>query len=88
MRSTGLHRLATAGFVVVAAVVLLVVGLAFRGAFASGVTVTVDTGRAGLMLERGAMVKAHGVQVGTVTEDRHTPAGPVVVIRLDPADAA
>ncbi|MGN0042621.1 MCE family protein [Rhodococcus sp. (in: high G+C Gram-positive bacteria)] len=88
MRSTGLHRLATAGFVVVAAVVLVVVGLAFRGAFASGVTVTVDTGRAGLMLERGAMVKAHGVQVGTVTEVRHTPAGAEVVIRLDPADAA
>ncbi len=80
--------MAVAGLVVAAATVFLCVGLAFRGSLSPGVTVTVETGRTGLMLERGAMVKAHGVQIGTVSEVRHTPDGAHVVLRLEPADAA
>lgn len=83
-----LPTVAVAGLTVVSAVVLVLVGLAFRGSFAPGVTVVVETGRTGLVLERGAMVKAHGVQIGTVSEVRHTPDGAEVVLRLEPGDAA
>jgi len=87
MRRDWAPTAAAAGLVVVATAVLVFVGLGFRGSFTPATTVTVETDRTGLMLERGAMVKAHGVQVGSVSEVRHTPGGAQVVLRLDPSDA-
>lgn len=81
-------KAATTGLVVVSALVLVLVYHGFRGSFTPGVTVTVESGRTGLMLERGAMVKAHGVQVGSVSDVRHTADGAVVEVRLDPDEAA
>ncbi|MEE2035182.1 MCE family protein [Rhodococcus chondri] len=81
-------RLAAAGLVVVSVGILLFVYHSFRGSFVPGVVVTVETARSGLVLEPGAMVKSHGVQVGTVSEVRHTPSGVHVELRLHPDDAA
>lgn len=81
-------RAVVAVVVVVAAVVLWAVYGAFSGSFTSGVTISIQTDRAGLMLERGAMVKAHGVQVGKVTDVRPTPEGAVIDLVLNPDDAA
>lgn len=81
-------RAATAGLIVVSAVVLVLVYHGFRGSFTPGVTVTVESGRTGLMLERGAMVKAHGVHIGSVSDVRRTSEGAVLELRLDPDAAA
>lgn len=85
---TWLPKIVTAALVVVIAAVLLLVYHSFRGSFAPGITVTVETDRAGLMLDRGSMVKAHGVQVGTVASVVHTQSGAVVELSLNPDDAA
>ncbi|TCN43871.1 phospholipid/cholesterol/gamma-HCH transport system substrate-binding protein [Rhodococcus sp. SMB37] len=84
---TWVPKVVAAALVVVIAVVLLLVYHSFRGSFTPGISVTVETDRAGLMLERGSMVKAHGVQVGTVASVAHTPSGAVIELSLDPDDA-
>lgn len=81
-------KFAAAGFVVFSVAVLVLAYHGFRGSFTPGVRVTVESGRSGLMLEHGAMVKAHGVHVGSVTAVHHTASGAVVELRLDPDAAA
>lgn len=90
MRSvpTWLPKVAATCFVVVSALVLVFVYHGFRGSFTPGVKVTVESGRSGLMLEDGAMVKAHGVHVGSVTAVQQTSSGAVIELRLDPDAAA
>src|SRR5690606_19619785 len=85
---TWLPKVAATCFVVVSALVLVFVYHGFRGSFTPGVTVTVESGRSGLMLEDGAMVKAHGVHVGSVTAVQQTASGAVIELRLDPDAAA
>src|SRR5690606_12572560 len=85
---TWLPKVAAICFVVVSALVLVFVYHGFRGSFTPGVKVTVESGRSGLMLEDGAMVKAHGVHVGSVTTVQQTPSGAVIELRLDPDAAA
>jgi len=85
---THLPRIAVAATLLVAVGILALVHQSYRGGFASGVTVTVETGRAGLVLDRGALVKRHGVQVGTVAAVHPSPTGAVVELSLFPGDAA
>ncbi|MBH0119310.1 Mce family protein, partial [Rhodococcus sp. CX] len=47
---THLPRIAVAAILLVAVGILALVHQSYRGGFASGVTVTVETGRAGLVL--------------------------------------
>ncbi|NLU82416.1 MCE family protein [Rhodococcus sp. HNM0569] len=80
-------KAAAAGFVCVLVAVLVLVYVSFRGGLATGTVVAVETHRAGLVLEPGSMVKAHGVQVGTVTGIRAGPDGVLIDLRLDPEEA-
>lgn len=75
-----------AGFATVAAlvgVVALAVSL-FRGDFTQGLPVTVLSKRAGLVLNAGAKVKLHGVQIGHVTAITTRPDGEAAIkVALD-----
>ena len=88
MMRTQLPRIAVAAVLVVTAGLLALVYQSYRGGFTPGITVTVETDRAGLVLDRGALVKHHGVQVGTVTAVHPSPTGAVVELSLFPDDAA
>ncbi|WP_254849293.1 MCE family protein [Mycobacterium sp. GA-1841] len=70
-----------AGFATVAAligVLALAVSL-FRGDFRQGMPVTVLSHRAGLVLNAGAKVKLHGVQIGRVTAIETRPDGQAAI---------
>jgi phospholipid/cholesterol/gamma-HCH transport system substrate-binding protein len=51
------------------------------------VDVTIESGRAGLVMQPGALVKMHGVEVGKVTAVRQTADGAEVDIRLAASEA-
>ncbi|MQY21763.1 MCE family protein [Nocardia macrotermitis] len=63
--------------------VLAVTYAAYRGAFRPAVDITIESGRAGLALRTGALVKRHGVEVGRVARVEQGSAGAVVDVRLD-----
>lgn len=87
-RETVLRRLAALGLVAVLGAIVAVTLAAYRGGLgADAVVITVDSGRSGLVLEPGAMVKMHGVQIGAVTAVDAHGAGARLTLRLDP-DAA
>nr|WP_329779421.1 MCE family protein [Mycolicibacter sp. MYC017] len=67
---------ATAGMLV--GVVVLAASL-FRGDFSRGLSVTVLSPRAGLVLNTGAKVKLHGVQIGRVTAINTHPDGQATI---------
>ena len=56
---------------------------AYRGAFRPGTEIIVESGRAGLALRSGALVKRHGVEVGRVVDVGHGPHGATVTVRLE-----
>ncbi len=72
--------------------ILLIVGvvaaayLAYRGtvtdAIAPSVSVSVQSDRAGLVMQRGALVKMNGVEIGTVSQVRPSIRGAVIDLRL------
>ncbi|MDQ1181716.1 MCE family protein [Rhodococcus sp. SORGH_AS_0301] len=72
--------------------ILLIVGvvaaayLAYRGtvreAIMPSVTVSVQSDRAGLVMQRGALVKMNGVEIGTVSQVRPSTRGAVIDLRL------
>jgi phospholipid/cholesterol/gamma-HCH transport system substrate-binding protein len=75
------HRRSLAGLLTVAAivgVVALSVSL-FRGDFDQGLSVTVISPRAGLVLNADAKVKLHGVQIGHVTAIDARPDGQAAI---------
>ncbi|GAA5056058.1 MCE family protein [Nocardia callitridis] len=56
---------------------------AYRGSFRDSVEIAVESGRAGLAMRVGALVKYHGVEVGRVSAISHDArAGAVVTARL------
>ncbi|MBY8859374.1 MCE family protein [Nocardia sp. CA2R105] len=68
--------------------VLALTYAAYRGAFRPSVDITIESGRAGLALRTGALVKRHGVEVGRVARVEQGSAGAVVDVRLDRTAAA
>ncbi|MEU2013875.1 MCE family protein, partial [Nocardia sp. NPDC019302] len=62
--------------------------LSYRGAFRPAVDITIESGRAGLALRTGALVKRHGVEVGRVNGVEYDARGAVVRVRLDRDEAA
>ncbi|WP_024795779.1 MCE family protein [Tomitella biformata] len=86
-RATVLRRLAALGLVAALGAVIALSLASYRGGVGGAVAITVDSSRSGLVLEPGAMVKMHGVQVGTVTTVAHHGAGARLELRLD-ADSA
>lgn len=72
--------------------ILLIIGvvaaayLAYRGtvtdAIAPSVSVSVQSDRAGLVMQRGALVKMNGVEIGTVSQVRPSTRGAVIDLRL------
>ncbi len=88
MTRDSLAKKAAAVFLVVVLTgVIAVTYAAFRGAFRPSVDITIDSGRAGLALRTGALVKRHGVEVGRVTGVDQGPDGAAVEVRLN-RDAA
>ncbi|MBB5917814.1 phospholipid/cholesterol/gamma-HCH transport system substrate-binding protein [Nocardia transvalensis] len=81
-------KAAALGLAVVLAGVLALTYAAYRGAFRPAVPITVESGRAGLALRSGALVKRHGVEVGRVVGVENGPGGAVVEVRLDRHAAA
>ncbi|MFZ2173764.1 MAG: MCE family protein [Rhodococcus sp. (in: high G+C Gram-positive bacteria)] len=80
-------KLAAAGLAAtLAAIVMLALGMS-RNSFADTVAISIETGRSGLVLDPGAAVKMHGVQIGRVTAVRHSVHGSVIEAELD-SDAA
>lgn len=88
------HRIGSAAprvaAVIMAALLLLAVTatyFAFSGAASDAVRpptrVTLQSDRSGLVMQPGALVKMHGVEVGTVDAVRQVPGGAVVELRLD-----
>ncbi|KQU07002.1 Mce family protein [Rhodococcus sp. Leaf7] len=72
--------------------ILLIIGvvaaayLAYRGtvteAIMPSVSVSVQSDRAGLVMQRGALVKMNGVEIGTVSQVRRSTRGAVIDLRL------
>ncbi|KIQ17523.1 MCE family protein [Rhodococcus sp. MEB064] len=72
--------------------ILLIIGvvaaayLAYRGtvteAIMPSVSVSVQSDRAGLVMQRGALVKMNGVEIGTVSQVRPSTRGAVIDLRL------
>ena len=60
------YKVAGAGLLVVAAIAASFIYLQFRGDLAPKAELTVVSDRAGLMVERGAKVTYHGVEIGRV----------------------
>lgn len=82
------EKLAALVLVIALSGLIMVTYTAFRGGFRPAVDITIESGRAGLALRTGALVKRHGVEVGRVTGVDHGPGGAVVAVRLDRAAAA
>ncbi|MGW4242835.1 MCE family protein [Nocardia sp. NPDC004722] len=77
-------RLAGAGLVlaIVAAVVICLV--AFAGGFDNTVKVTIDSPRAGLVMDKDAKVKIRGVEIGRVAKISDGPNGARIDLAVDP----
>lgn len=85
------YRTAGVATLAIAALVLVLVGLSFRGAFDPAIRLTLLTARAGLVLDPGAKVTYNGVPIGRVagvgTEVESGPGVPVrarVLLDVDP----
>ncbi|MDG3015302.1 MCE family protein [Speluncibacter jeojiensis] len=80
-------KVAALGLAVVLGAVVTAVALSYGDGLEGGVPITIDSARSGLVLEPGAMVKMHDVQVGTVTAVAQHDSGAVISVRLDPSAA-
>lgn len=76
-------RLAVAVALVLAVAVLVVVAVSFRGGWERHMELTLYSDRSGLVLEPGAMVTRHGVQVGTVDSVHPEGDGARIELELD-----
>jgi len=75
------------GLAAVGAIVFVLVGVYLK-AFVSSVDITVISDRAGLLLDRGAAVRAYGLPVGEVRDVRLRDDGRVAIdVALDPESA-
>lgn len=72
------------GYLVVAAMLVLVAVLTYNRAFVSSVDVDLRTGPVGNALQEGSDVKLNGVPVGTVSKVAAVDDGSVVSLALDP----
>jgi phospholipid/cholesterol/gamma-HCH transport system substrate-binding protein len=79
------HTALGAAFVVAVLVASALVGAQFEGALDRVVPISVRTGRAGLLMDRGAEVKVLGVTVGTVRSVTPTPDGAELGVGLYPS---
>lgn len=85
-RGAYLRPLAGLISVIVAAGVVVLALMQFRGGFIDRVPVTVMSDRAGLMMNPGAKVELHGAQVGTVASIDDTLSGKAAIhLVLDPS---
>ena len=90
IRSTA-PRLAAGAMAALFVLVVTATFLAFTGSLEDAVDpptwVTLRSDRSGLVMQPGALVKMHGVEVGTVDAVRQVPDGAVVELRLDASAA-
>ncbi|MEV5837666.1 MCE family protein [Nocardia sp. NPDC052112] len=78
------NKLAALALVATLAAAVAVTYHSYRGAFRPGDLITIESGRAGLALRTGALVKHHGMEVGRVSAIHQDPdRGAVVTVRLD-----
>jgi phospholipid/cholesterol/gamma-HCH transport system substrate-binding protein len=75
------------GYLLLAAALLVVAGLAYQRAFVPSVDVTLEAGSVGNALKKGSDVKLHGVPVGEVTQVRSSAEGATLTLALDPDTA-
>ncbi|MGL4305435.1 MAG: MCE family protein [Mycobacteriaceae bacterium] len=64
--------------------IVLLSYFSYKGAFSESVNITIESGRAGLVMQPGSLVKMHGVEVGRVTDIRVTDSGARIDVRLNP----
>ncbi|MET7770569.1 MCE family protein [Nocardia sp. NPDC005366] len=81
-------KLAALCLAAVVAGLFTVTYLSYRGAFRPSVEITIESGRAGLALRTGALVKRHGVEVGRVSAVEYDARGAVVRVRLNRDEAS
>ncbi|MGU3432526.1 MCE family protein [Actinomycetes bacterium M1A6_2h] len=91
MPSSVKPKLAALGLVLVISGIVAASYLSYSGAVADAVDppvdITIESGRAGLVMNAGALVKMHGVEVGAVSAVRQTPSGAAIDVRLTPEGA-
>ncbi|KRA28046.1 MULTISPECIES: MCE family protein [unclassified Nocardioides] len=88
MTTTHSHRIdrqVVYGFLFIALIGLVIAGTIakYRGAFDDTVVVTVVSDRAGLTLAKGAPIKLHGVEIGTVGDVDGTGETVTIQLRID-----
>ncbi|WP_314035364.1 MCE family protein [Dietzia sp. CH92] len=83
MTATGKGRLAVLVAVLLAVAALVVVTISFRGGWARTMDLTLHADRSGLVLEPGAMVMRHGVQIGRVASVHPHGDGARIELELD-----
>ena len=81
-------RLAVLVAAVLVAAALVVVAVSFRGGWARTMDLTLHADRSGLVLEPGAVVMRHGVQIGRVASVHPHGAGARIELELDPESSS
>ncbi|MGW4353610.1 MCE family protein [Nocardia sp. NPDC004582] len=77
-------RLAGAGLVLGLVAVVVFCLVSFAGGFTNTALVTVNSPRAGLVMDRDAKVKIRGVEIGRVKSIDETPEGARIELSMDP----
>lgn len=77
-------RLAGAGLVLALVAVVVLCLVSFSGGFTETAKVTVNSPRAGLVMDRDAKVKIRGVEIGRVSSISETPEGARIELAMDP----
>ncbi|TCI97571.1 MCE family protein [Aeromicrobium sp. IC_218] len=75
------------GYLLLAAALLVVAGMAYQRTFVPSVDVTLETAAVGNALKKGSDVKLNGVPVGEVKQVRSSADGATLTLALDPDTA-
>lgn len=82
--ATMINKIAAIALVAALGATLVATYHAYLGSFRPSAQIAIESGRAGLAMRTGALVKHHGVEVGRVTgisQDQHR--GAVITVRID-----